>query len=108
MVWGKERTPWSWYFKETNQRYPHSYQVWRPQFDQLLLENSRANGVDVREGHHVVDVLFEGDRATGVRYSVEGAMERIARARFVVDAAVRVGSWDASFTYAAGIRSSRT
>ena len=51
MVWGKESAPWSWYFKETNKRYPHSYQVWRPQFDQLLLQNSRNQGVEVREGY---------------------------------------------------------
>ena len=50
MVWGRDRDPWSWYFRESNRRYPHSYQVWRPRFDQLLLENARASGVDVREG----------------------------------------------------------
>ncbi|MGI8552282.1 MAG: NAD(P)/FAD-dependent oxidoreductase, partial [Dehalococcoidia bacterium] len=37
MVWGTETEPWSWYFRETNRRYPHAYQVWRPQFDQILL-----------------------------------------------------------------------
>jgi flavin-dependent dehydrogenase len=85
MVWGTDRTPWSWYFRETNQQYPHSYQVWRPQFDQLLLENSRAHGVEVREGHQVVDVLFEDRRACGVHYTADGTTG-VARARFVVDA----------------------
>jgi flavin-dependent dehydrogenase len=85
MVWGTDQTPWSWYFRETNQRYPHSYQVWRPQFDQLLLENSRGHGVEVREGHQVVDVLFADGRACGVHYIADGA-PGIARARFVVDA----------------------
>ncbi len=56
MVWGSGAEPWSWYFRETSERYPHSYQVSRPEFDQLLLENSRAHGVDVREGHRAVDV----------------------------------------------------
>src|SRR6187397_1792363 len=28
---------WSWYFRETNVRYPHAYQVWRPQFDQIQI-----------------------------------------------------------------------
>jgi flavin-dependent dehydrogenase len=86
MVWGKEPAPWSWYFRETNRRYPHSYQVWRPHFDQLLLENARAAGVDVREGHRVLEVLFEGDRATGVRYRAGDAGAASARAAFVVDA----------------------
>jgi flavin-dependent dehydrogenase len=105
MVWGTDQTPWSWYFRETNQRYPHSYQVWRPQFDQLLLHNSRAHGVEVREGHQVVDVLFEDGRACGVRYTADGAAG-MARARFVVDASgqgallghkLQLRRWDSFF-----------
>ena len=60
MVWGKDKTPWSWFFAETNRRYPHSYQVWRPLFDQLLLDNAARNGVDVRQGCQVTGVQFEG------------------------------------------------
>jgi flavin-dependent dehydrogenase len=86
MVWGKEKTPWSWYFRETNQKYPHAYQVWRPRFDQVLLDNSRAHGVEVREGHTVRQALFEDGRAVGVRYTTADAVERIAHARFIVDA----------------------
>ncbi|MDH3599076.1 MAG: FAD-dependent oxidoreductase [Candidatus Tectomicrobia bacterium] len=106
MVWGRDRTPWSWYFRETNQQYPHAYQVWRPHFDQLLLENSRANGVDVREGHQVVDVLFDAEQATGVRYTAAGGTSGVARARFVVDASgqgallgrkLQVRQWDPFF-----------
>ena len=105
MVWGTDRTPWSWYFRETNQQYPHSYQVWRPQFDQLLLDNSRAHGVEVREGHQVVDVLFEDGRACGVRYTADDATGMV-RARFVVDASgqgallghkLQLRRWDAFF-----------
>ena len=106
MVWGREREPWSWYFRETNRKHPHSYQVWRPKFDQLLLENSRATGVTVREGYHVADVLFEDGRATGVRYSSEGVSGRVARASFIVDASgqggllgrhLRLRRWDSFF-----------
>ncbi len=91
MVWGKDRTPWSWYFQETNPQYPHSYQVWRPQFDQILLENSRSAGVDVREGCRVSDVTFDGDRATGVRYESTDGKRRSEPARFVVDASGQGG-----------------
>jgi flavin-dependent dehydrogenase len=90
MVWGKDKTPWSWYFHETNTTYPHAYQVWRPQFDQLLLQNSRQHGVDVREGRQVVDVLFEADRAVGVRYT-EADGSYTAQARFIVDASGQGG-----------------
>jgi len=86
MVWGREKAPWSWYFRETNQKHPHAYQVWRPHFDQLLLENSRAHGVEVREGHSVRQVLFDDGRAVGVRFTTDGAVERAAHARFIVDA----------------------
>ena len=106
MVWGKDRTPWSWYFKETNVQYPHSYQVWRPQFDQILLENSRSAGVDVQEGSRVSDVMFDGERATGVRYEAADGARRTEAAQFVVDASGQGGllahqlgmrEWDSFF-----------
>jgi flavin-dependent dehydrogenase len=105
MVWGRGPVPWSWYFRETNRRYPHAFQVWRPRFDQILLENARAHGVDVREGHTVLGVLFEDGRAVGVRYTGDSS-EAAAAARIVVDASGqgallgrRLGlrRWDPSF-----------
>jgi flavin-dependent dehydrogenase len=86
MVWGRTQTPWSWYFRETNQTHPHAYQVWRPLFDQLLLDNSRDHGVDVREGHRVVEVLFEEGRAVGVQYTSEEGTVGTVRAGCIVDA----------------------
>lgn len=81
MCWGRDSEPWSWYFKETNRRFPHAYQVWRPRFDQILLDHSRENGADVREGIAVADVEFTDDRANVVL--ADGT--RVA-ARMVVDA----------------------
>jgi clorobiocin biosynthesis protein Clo-hal/halogenation protein CepH len=86
MVWGKSDDPWSWYFRETNPRYPHSYQVWRPEFDSLLLDNSRRHGVEVCEGHRVTDVVFDGGRATAVRVQREDGSGRAEAADFIVDA----------------------
>jgi flavin-dependent dehydrogenase len=106
MVWGRDRRPWSWYFRETNQKHPHAYQVWRPHFDQLLLDNSRDHGVEVREGHTVREVLFENGRAVGVRFAIDGGGEHLARAGFIVDASGQsallgrqrdVRRWDALF-----------
>ncbi|MFQ6026695.1 MAG: NAD(P)/FAD-dependent oxidoreductase, partial [Dehalococcoidia bacterium] len=99
MVWGKEPTPWSWYFRETNHQYPHAYQVWRPRFDQLLLENSINSGVEVRQGHRALEVLFDPDetgepagrRATGVSLVTDEGQEGSLRARFVVDASGQNG-----------------
>src|SRR5574339_767854 len=44
-----------------------TWQVVRGEFDRLMLDNAREHGVDAREGVHVLDVLFDGDRAAGVR-----------------------------------------
>jgi len=64
-----------------------TWQVTRREFDQLLLDNARAKGVDVHEGVRVLEVLFEGGRAVGVRVIDETGVEKTVRSRVVVDAA---------------------
>jgi flavin-dependent dehydrogenase len=75
------------YFIEHN---PHecsqTWQVRRSEFDHLLLNNAREHGVQVHEGTRVLEVLFEGSRAVGVRILDEGGSERQVRAQVVVDA----------------------
>ena len=63
-----------------------TWQVRRSEFDQLMLENAAEHGVDVQQGVRVLEVLFEGDRAVGVRLQDEAGHERIERADVVVDA----------------------
>jgi flavin-dependent dehydrogenase len=63
-----------------------TWQVVRSEFDQLLLDNAREHGVDAYEGVHVVDVLFEGDRAVGVRIKDSDGTRRDIGAQVVVDA----------------------
>lgn len=63
-----------------------TWQVLRSELDQMLLDNAREHGVKVFEGTRVIDVLFEGDRAVGVRVGLEDGTEREVRARVVVDA----------------------
>jgi len=64
-----------------------TWQVTRREFDQLLLDNARAQGVEVHEGVRVLEVLFADGRAVGVRVADEAGGERTVRARVVVDAA---------------------
>lgn len=45
-----------------------AFQMARGKLDQVLLENTRKNGVEIREEHLVKRVIFEGDRAVGVEY----------------------------------------
>ena len=63
-----------------------TWQVVRSEFDQMMLDNAREHGVDAREGVHVVDILFEGDRAVGVAIKEPDGSRREVRARVVVDA----------------------
>src|SRR5262249_52989538 len=63
-----------------------TWQVYRQEFDQLMLENAREHGVDVHEGVRVLEVLFEGERAVGVRVADADGSEREVRAQVVVDA----------------------
>jgi len=64
-----------------------TWQVRRSEFDQMLLDNAREHGVDVQQGVRVLEVLFEGERAVGVRLQDEaGGNERIEKADVIVDA----------------------
>src|SRR5690554_1863809 len=68
----------------------HAFQVRRSEFDQLLFEHARANGVDARDGVRVKAIAFgddgrperlEATAADGAKFSV--------RPRYVVDASGR-------------------
>jgi FAD-dependent halogenase len=84
-VWGRQQEPWSFLFREDPGGRPHAYQVIRAEFDQLLLDNARAHGADVREEHAVVAVESDGERPVVRTRDVHGAELRLAP-RFVVDA----------------------
>ncbi|MEX1095467.1 MAG: NAD(P)/FAD-dependent oxidoreductase [Planctomycetales bacterium] len=75
------------YFDE-HKPHPSSqtWQVLRSEFDQMMLDNAREHGVEVHEGVRVLEVLFEGDRAVGVRAKDEAGNEHLIRAQVVVDA----------------------
>jgi len=82
---GRATTPF--YFEDHD---PHesswTWQVLRSGFDGMLLERAAECGAEIRHGVSVYEVLFEGDRAVGVRVrNGEGTTETLA-ARVVVDA----------------------
>jgi flavin-dependent dehydrogenase len=82
---GKASAPF--YFSETNP--PQSsttWQVLRSEFDQMLRDNAAEKGAQVWLGASAQEVLFEGERAVGVRVKLaNGAVEDLA-AKVVVDA----------------------
>jgi FAD-dependent halogenase len=87
--WGANPEPWTFAFgispKFTGSASP-AYQVERMRFDQILLDNARKHGVDVREEHTVTDVIEDGGRVCGVRCTDAAGVRREFRCRYVVDA----------------------
>lgn len=75
------------YFYDNN---PHessrTWQVRRSEFDLMMLDNARERGAQVFEGTRVLEVLFDGDCACGVRILDERGATREVHADVVVDA----------------------
>src|SRR5439155_5689500 len=57
----------------------------------MMLNNAREHGVQANEGVRVLDVLFDGDRAVGVKIQDAGGAPREVRAKVVVDASGQSG-----------------
>lgn len=66
MLWGTQEELWSWYFRETNQRFPHSYQVERPRFDQILLEYAEGCGVKVYQQSPIQAIELDNDSVRSI------------------------------------------
>ena len=71
-------------------RFGYAYQVKREEFDQLLFEHARANGVDAREGVKVDRIVFGADgRPTEAPATTEDGRPLRVRMRYLVDASGR-------------------
>ena len=63
-----------------------TWQVRRAEFDEMMLRNAESHGVKVHEGMRVLEVLFDGTRATGVRVADEAGNISTIHSKVVVDA----------------------
>jgi flavin-dependent dehydrogenase len=63
-----------------------TWQVIRSEFDLMMLNNAEEHGADVHQGVRVLEVLFEGDRAVGVKIQEADGTPREVRAKVVIDA----------------------
>ena len=68
---------------------PHAYQVWRQDFDKMLFDHARENGVDTREGAEVVAVEQRGARETHVEVRAEDGSSYRVQTRYLLDASGR-------------------
>ena len=87
-ITGKVSQPF--YFFETIQHECSlTWQVWRGEFDAMLLDNARRKGAQVRQGVAASDVIMDGGRVVGVRADAPGGGSEDIYARVVVDATGR-------------------
>lgn len=86
-LWGWGRTPrWDLWFADSD-AYDEAWLVERARFDALLFEHARAVGAEVIEHARVDSFVHEGDRVTGVRWTLaDDGVPRQTAARVVIDA----------------------
>jgi flavin-dependent dehydrogenase len=68
---------------------PHSFQVWRQDFDRMLFEHARECGAAAREGHEVVALEQRGPRDARLEVRTDQGASYLLQARYVVDASGR-------------------
>lgn len=82
---GKQSAPF--YFHDNKDHdCSQTWQVRRSEFDEMMLRNAEEHGVKTHEGVRVLDVLFDGDRATGIQIMDENGEKQEIHADVVVDA----------------------
>lgn len=87
--WGTDPEPWEFSFGSAESfagSSSYAYQVERMKFDQILLDNARAKGVEVRELCSAAGVIEEDDRVRGLRYVDADGNRREVSARYIADA----------------------
>jgi flavin-dependent dehydrogenase len=91
---GKESSPFL-FTRHDPRECGRTWHVERAKFDQFLLANAAKKGVEVHRGARALDVVFEGERAVGVRLADDA--EQLIRAKVVVDASGQAGLLGARF-----------
>ena len=82
---GRQSVPF--FFKEHDPREcSQTWQVERAKFDQMLFDNAAEKGAECHDETRVLEVLFEGDRATGVKLQTSDDISHKIAAQVVVDA----------------------
>ncbi|MSU33765.1 MAG: NAD(P)/FAD-dependent oxidoreductase [Pedosphaera sp.] len=86
---GRASQPFYFYTRYDRETVAQTWQVLRSEFDQMLMENAREKGAEVREETTVVEVIREGDRTVGVRVQESSGRQYDVRSAVVVDASGR-------------------
>ena len=87
---GRQSAPF-YFFDNKPHECSQTWQVVRSEFDLMMLNNAREHGVEAHEGIRVQEVIFDGDRATGIRIQEPDGTTRQINAKVVVDASGQSG-----------------
>ena len=87
--WGED----SWVLDFTKLHHPYGFQVVRSEFDHLLLEHAKSQGVKVYEGTEIRGITLDGDRPKSATWSggTDSKNKGEIAFDFVVDASGRAG-----------------
>ena len=82
---GRRSQPFYFFNRYDRETVAQSWQVLRSEFDQLLLDNAREKGAEVREETTVNRLLMDGDRVAGVEISDQAGRIGELRAPITLD-----------------------
>ena len=82
---GRRSQPFYFFTRYDRETVAQTWQVLRSEFDQLLLDNAREKGAEVREETTVNRLLMEGDRVVGVEVTDRSGRTYGVHARITLD-----------------------
>lgn len=82
---GRASLPFYFFNRYDRETVAQTWQVLRSEFDQMLMENARAKGAEVKEETKVLELLKEGDRIVGVRAQTKNGEAVEYRAPITLD-----------------------
>jgi flavin-dependent dehydrogenase len=82
---GKASQPFYFFNRYDRETIAQTWQILRSEFDQMLVENARSRGAEVREEITVTSLLRDGHRIVGVRARDKAGFEREFRAPMTLD-----------------------
>lgn len=82
---GRRSQPFYFYTRYDKDTVAQTWQVLRSEFDQMLLDNAREKGAEVREETTVNRLLMEGDKVVGVEVTDKSGRTYEIRAKITLD-----------------------
>jgi halogenation protein CepH len=100
-AWGDDPSPWTVAYPARGDE-PAAYQVRRGVFDEVLLRAAAAAGAEVRQGWRADEIIYQGERATGVLCTSPGGHAEQLTAPWIVRASGAPGRLDGRPGYLPG------